>query len=149
MLYTAIMRFHIVTVGEPKLAYAKAGWEEYFGRLKHYHSLRVTHVADKHAYDSEYLLGVCGNSYKVALAIEGRQLDSPELADFLEKRALEGRELYFLVGGPEGLPQAVIDKADFAWSLSKLTFPHDLAMVVLLEALYRASTITAGTPYHK
>jgi 23S rRNA (pseudouridine1915-N3)-methyltransferase len=53
------------------------------------------------------------------------------------------------VGGPEGLPQAVIDQADLAWSLSKLTLPHDLAMVVLLEALYRASTISAGQPYHK
>ncbi|MBX6334197.1 23S rRNA (pseudouridine(1915)-N(3))-methyltransferase RlmH [Candidatus Saccharibacteria bacterium] len=143
------MRIHIVTVGEPKLTYAKAGWEEYFSRLKHYHTLRVTHVPDKYAYDSDYLLGACGNAYKMALAIEGKQLDSPELAAFLEKRALEGRELCSLIGGPEGLPQAVIDKADFAWSLSKLTFPHDLAMVILLEALYRASTITAGTPYHK
>lgn len=143
------MKIHIVTIGEPKLAYAKAGWEEYFGRLKHYHTLRVTRVADKHAYDTGYLLGACGNGYKVALAIGGKQFDSPELAAFLEKRALEGRELCFLIGGPEGLPQEVIERADFAWSLSKLTFPHDLAMVVLLETLYRASTITAGHPYHK
>lgn len=143
------MKIHIVTVGEPKLPYAKQGWQEYFGRLKHYHSLRVTRVPDKHAYDGEYLLGACGGAYKVALAIEGKQLNSPELAAFLEKRALEGRELCFLIGGPEGLPQTVIDRADYAWSLSKLTFPHDLAMVVLLEALYRASTITAGTPYHR
>jgi 23S rRNA (pseudouridine1915-N3)-methyltransferase len=143
------MKIHIVTIGEPKLAYARAGWEEYFGRLTHYHNVRVTHVADKYAYNSQYLLDACGNAYKVALVIEGKQFDSPELAQFLEKRALEGRELCFIVGGPEGLPQEFIDKADFAWSLSKLTFPHDLAMVVLLEALYRASTITAGTPYHK
>jgi 23S rRNA (pseudouridine1915-N3)-methyltransferase len=143
------MKIHVVTVGEPKLAFAKAGWQEYFERLKHYHSLRVTHVADKYAYDADYLLGTCGNGYKVALAIEGKQFSSPELAEFLEKRALDGRELCLLIGGPEGLPQAVIDKADFAWSLSKLTFPHDLAMVVLLETLYRASTINAGQPYHK
>lgn len=143
------MKIHIVTIGEPKLAYAKAGWEEYFGRLKHYHTLRVTRVADKHAYDTGYLLGACSGGYKVALAIGGKQFDSPELAAFLEKRALEGRELCFLIGGPEGLPQEVIERADFAWSLSKLTFPHDLAMVVLLETLYRASTITAGHPYHK
>src|SRR5262245_30680566 len=127
------MKIHIVTVGEPKLAYARAGWEEYFGRLKHYHALRVTHISDKYAYDADYLLNVCGNGYKVALAIDGKQLSSPELAEFLEKRALDGRELCLLIGGPEGLPQSVIDKADFAWSLSKLTFPHDLAMVVLLE----------------
>lgn len=143
------MKIHIVTIGEPKLAYAKQGWQEYFNRLKHYHNVRITHVPDKHAYDAEHLVSICGNGYKVALVITGKQLSSPELSEFLDKRALEGRELCFLVGGPEGLPQTVIDRADYAWSLAKLTFPHDLAMVILLEALYRASTITAGTPYHK
>lgn len=143
------MKIHIITVGDPKLAYAKEGWQEYWNRLKHYHKLRVTHVADKHAYDSEFLLNTCGNAYKVALVIEGQQVTSPELATFLEKRALEGRELCCIIGGPEGLPQEVITKADFAWSFSKLTLPHDLAMVVLLETLYRASTISAGQPYHK
>jgi 23S rRNA (pseudouridine1915-N3)-methyltransferase len=143
------MKIHIVTVGEPRLGYARAGWQEYLGRLKHYHNLRVTHVADKYAYDGEYLMNACGNGYKAALAIEGRQLSSPELAKFLEKRALDGRELCFIIGGPEGLPQSVTSAADFAWSLSKLTLPHDLAMVVLAETLYRAGTINAGQPYHK
>jgi 23S rRNA (pseudouridine1915-N3)-methyltransferase len=54
-----------------------------------------------------------------------------------------------MIGGPEGLPAVVIEQLDYQWSLSKLTFPHDLAMVVTLEALYRASTIAAGSPYHK
>lgn len=143
------MKIHIATVGEPKLAYARAGWEEYLGRLKHYHSLRVTHIADKYAYNAEYLLDACGNAYKVALVIEGKQLSSPELAEFLEKRAIDSRELCLMIGGPEGLPKEAIDRSDFAWSFSKLTFPHDLAMVVLLESLYRASTISAGQPYHK
>ena len=143
------MKIHIVTVGKPKLAYAREGWQEYLGRLKHYHSLQVTHVADKYAYDGGYLLDVCGNSYKVALVIEGKQMSSPELAEFLEKRALDGREVCFIIGGPEGLPGAVIDAANFAWSLSKLTLPHDLAMVTAAEAMYRASTINAGHPYHK
>ncbi|HLZ14886.1 MAG TPA: 23S rRNA (pseudouridine(1915)-N(3))-methyltransferase RlmH [Candidatus Saccharimonadales bacterium] len=143
------MKLHIVTVGEPKLAYARAGWDEYLSRLKHYHQVRVTHVADKHAYDPAYLLQMAGSAYKIALVIGGEQLASPQLAQFLEKRALEGREVCLLVGGPEGLPSAVISEADSQWSLSKLTFPHDLAMVILLEALYRASTISAGQPYHK
>lgn len=143
------MKIHLVTVGEPKLAYAKTGWQEYFDRLKHYQTLRVTHVPDKYAYDAAYLANACGNAYKIALVIEGKQLSSPELAASLEKRALDGRETCFIIGGPEGLPQATIDAADFAWSLSKLTLPHDLAMVVLLETLYRASTINAGQPYHK
>lgn len=143
------MKIHIVTVGEPKLAYARIGWDEYLKRLQHYHAVRITHVADKWAYDPAYLWQTAGNAYKTALVIEGEQLSSPSLATFLEKRAVEARELCFLVGGPEGLPQKAINDADFEWSFSKLTFPHDLAMVVLLESLYRASTISAGQPYHK
>jgi 23S rRNA (pseudouridine1915-N3)-methyltransferase len=143
------MKLHIVTVGEPKLAYAKAGWGEYLKRLRHYHTVRITHIADKWAYDATYMLQTAGNAYKVALVIDGKQYTSPELADFLEKRALDAREVCLIVGGPEGLPEAVIHETDMQLGLSRLTFPHDLAMVVLLEALYRASTITAGQPYHK
>ena len=143
------MKLHIITVGEPKLAYAQAGWNEYLKRLGHYHSVRVTHIADKWAYNTSHLLEAAGRAYKIALVIDGAQLESAELANFLEKRALEGREVCCMIGGPEGLPPDVAQHADFRLSLSKLTFPHDLAMVVLLEALYRASTISAGQPYHK
>lgn len=144
------MKLHLVTVGEPKLPYAKLGWQEYLTRLQHYHTVRVTHVPDKWAYDAAYLLQAAGQgSYKTALVIDGKQFTSPELAAFLEKRALEARELCLLIGGPEGLPVEVIQKADLQLGLSKLTFPHDLAMVILLETLYRASTISAGQPYHK
>lgn len=143
------MKLHLITVGEPKLPYAKAGWEEYLKRLKHYHSLRVTHIADKFAYDASHLLDAAGSAYKVALVIDGKQYTSPELSSFLDKRAMDGREVCFLIGGPEGLPQEVIDQADLQWGLARLTFPHDLAMVVMMEALYRASTISAGIPYHK
>jgi len=143
------MKLHLITVGEPKPPYAKAGWEEYLKRLKHYHSLRVTHIADKFAYDTSHLLDAAGSAYKVALVIDGKQYTSPELSAFLDKRAMDGREVCFLIGGPEGLPQEVIDQADLQWGLARLAFPHDLAMVVMLEALYRASTISAGIPYHK
>ncbi len=143
------MKLHIVTVGEPKLAYAKLGWDEYLKRLQRYHQVRVTHVADKWAYDAAHLLQFAGNAYKVGLIIEGKQLSSPELSDFLDKRAMDGREVCLLVGGPKGLPIDVQQATDFAWSFSRLTFPHDLAMVVLVESLYRASTIGAGHPYHK
>lgn len=144
------MKLHIITVGQPKLPYAQAGWDEYIGRLKRFHQVRITHVADKHAYSTSHLQQVMGSSYAVALVIEnGKQFSSPSLATFLEKRALESREVCFIVGGPEGLPPAIQQQADFRWSFSDLTFPHDLAMVVLAEALYRASTINAGLPYHK
>lgn len=143
------MKLHIVTVGEPKLAYARQGWDEYMKRLQHYHQLSVTHIPDKYAYDAEYIRKATAGTYVVALEITGSQLSSPQLAAFLSKRALEGRAVSFVIGGPEGLPQAIRDAADYQWSFSQLTFPHDLAMVILLESLYRASTITAGVPYHK
>ena len=142
------MKLHIVTVGKPKLAYAQAGWDEYLKRLQRLHSVRVTHVADKQN-DAAHLLAAAGKALTVALVIDGPQLTSPELAAFLDKRALDASELCFIVGGPEGLPPEIIAQADTQLSLSKLTFPHDLAMVILLEALYRASTISAGHPYHK
>ncbi|HEY1063803.1 MAG TPA: 23S rRNA (pseudouridine(1915)-N(3))-methyltransferase RlmH [Candidatus Saccharimonadales bacterium] len=142
------MKLHIITIGQPKLEYARQGWEEYWNRLKHYHDLRVSHILDKNN-DATHILEAAGNSYKIALEIEGKQFSSPELAKFLEKRALDGREISFTIGGPDGLPQAVRDAADLQWSFGGLTLPHDLAMVTLLEALYRASTINAGQPYHR
>lgn len=143
------MRIHIITIGRPKLAYAKIGWEEYVSRLRRFHTLKTTAIADKFAYSAKPILEAAGNAYTIALVIEGQQLTSPQLADFLEKRSVDSKELCLLIGGPEGLPQEVIDRADYRLSLSKLTLPHDLAMVVTLEALYRASTILAGQPYHK
>lgn len=143
------MKLHIVTIGEPKLAYAREGWQEYLKRLGRYHDVRVTHLADKWATDSKHILQTASSAYLVSLVIDGTQLSSEALSDFLISRALEGRELCLIIGGPNGLPDDVINKSDFNWSFSKLTFPHDLAMVVLLEALYRASTIAAKHPYHR
>lgn len=142
------MKIHLVTIGEPKLTYAQAGWAEYTKRLGYFHQLRTTHIADKQN-TAEHILATAGNAYKIALVIDGSQLSSPELASFLESQAQAGRELCFIIGGPDGLQPEVISDADKQLSLSQLTFPHDLAMVVLAEALYRASTIAAGHPYHR
>lgn len=142
------MKLHIITVGEPKLAYAKTGWVEYIKRLQHYHAVRVSHIADKYAYNAARLLQTAGG-YKVALVVDGPQKTSEELAVWMERRAADGRETCLLIGGPEGLPQEVVAAADMQLGLSRLTFPHDLAMVLLAEALYRGSTIAAGQPYHK
>lgn len=143
------MKIHIITVGKPKLMYAKQGWEEYLSRLQRHHEIRVTHLADKFAYDAKKITETIGASYAAVLEIKGKQLSSPELAAFLEQRTLEAREVCFIIGGPEGLPQEIIESADIQLSFSKLTFPHDLAMVILAEALYRATTINARLPYHK
>lgn len=143
------MKIHLVTVGRPKLAYAAAGWEEYLARLQRLHAVRVTHIADKFAYDPAKFREVTASTFVVVLEIEGTAVSSERLADFLRQRELEAREVSFVIGGPEGLPQTVRELADFRWSLGPLTLPHDLAMVLTMEALYRASTINAHLPYHK
>ena len=143
------MKVQIVTVGKPKLDYAKQGFEEYFTRFSRLHQVRHIAIADKYAYDGGYILDTTKGTVRVVLEIKGTEFTSENLADFLRKRELESREVSFIIGGPEGLPQEVRDIADYQWSLGRLTLPHDLAMVVTLEALYRASTINAHLPYHK
>ena len=143
------MKLHIITVGQPKLQYAKLGWDEYLSRLKRLHAVRITHLADKYAYDAKKFAEVTAGTYTIACEITGTEHSSESLAQFLITRELEAREVSFIIGGPEGLPQVIRDNADFQWSFGKLTLPHDLAMVTLLEALYRASTINAHLPYHK
>lgn len=143
------MKLHLVTIGQPKLSYAKLGWQEYLSRLQRIHTVRTTHIADKHAYDTKKIAETVQGTFTVVLEIEGKNLSSEDLANFLRTRELDAREVSFVIGGPEGLPQEIRDHADFQWSFSKLTLPHDLAMVTLTEALYRASTINSGLPYHK
>lgn len=143
------MKLHIITVGQPKLTYARLGWEEYCRRLGRYHQLRLTHLADKYANQPKQFEAAIGNAFMVALEIGGKNLSSHELSEFLHKQAVSSREVCFIIGGPDGIPSEVSAAADLQWSLSALTLPHDLAMVVLAEALYRASSIQAGHPYHR
>lgn len=143
------MKLHLITIGKPKLPYAVEGFQDYLSRLERQHTVRITHLADRFAEDVPKILETCGGAYKVVLAIGGQELSSEELAGFLQKRELESREVCFLIGGPYGLPEEIIGHADYRWSLGMLTLPHDLAMVVTVEALYRATTINTGYPYHK
>ncbi len=143
------MKIRLVTVGEPKLQYAKLGWRDYAARLSKLHSLKIVHVQDKYAYDTKQLLSATEGCFRVAMVIGAQQLSSERLAQFLETKAQHGQELAFIIGGPEGLPEDFIDKCDYELSLSELTLPHDLAMVVTAETLYRSSTINSGYPYHK
>jgi 23S rRNA (pseudouridine1915-N3)-methyltransferase len=143
------MRLHVITIGKPKLAYARSGWEEYLGRLERLHTVRVTHLGDKYADDAARIREATSGTYVVALEITGADPSSESLALFLRERELEAREVSFVIGGPNGLPQEIRESANYRWSLSRLTLPHDLAMVVTLEALFRASTLNAGLPYHR
>jgi 23S rRNA (pseudouridine1915-N3)-methyltransferase len=81
----------------------------------------------------------------VLLSSDGREFDSVELSRWLEERRQDGRDLCFVIGGPRGLD---LDQCDTRLSLGRITLPHQLARVVLLEQLYRAHKILAGEPYH-
>lgn len=85
----------------------------------------------------------------VLLDERGRQLDSPQLGERLQGWQSDGRDLGFIIGGPDGVSENVRKRANFCWSLSKLTLPHGLARVFFVEALYRAWSIGAGHPYHR
>lgn len=143
------MKIKFVTIGKPKLDYAKLGFSEYLTRLGRLHDVNHVVISDKHAYDADFILQTVQATTLCVLDIGGDGFSSESLAMFLKKRELDAREISFVIGGPEGLPEKVREIARFSWSLGPLTLPHDLAMVVALEALYRASTINAGLPYHK
>lgn len=145
------MQLHIITIGEPKLAYAKVGWQEYWQRLGRYHKITVSHLKGKNqSAESAAILKTAGSTPLVALDPRGQQFSSEELSNYLDSRALAGvGRLSFAVGGPLGHTPQLRQNSALLWSLSQLTLPHDLAMLVLLEALYRASTISAGEPYHR
>jgi 23S rRNA (pseudouridine1915-N3)-methyltransferase len=155
--YNPAMRLHLVTVGSPKLEYARTGCELYETRLSRFHKLKVTRVRDSKRSgeaakqeEGERILEVIGSAFLIALDLKGKMLDTVGLAQALEKLGVDGHgEIAFVIGGDEGLSDAVRAKAGLLWKLSDLTFPHDLAQLVTLEALYRASTVSAGVPYHK
>ena len=85
----------------------------------------------------------------VALDVVGQGWDTQQLSKRLETWQQAGRDVYLLIGGPDGLAPACLERANERWSLSPLTLPHALVQVVLAEALYRAWSVTAGHPYHR
>ena len=89
------------------------------------------------------------DEYVVALDEHGSQMTTRELAGWLKMRMQDGRDVAFLIGGPDGFAPGVLERSDLKWSLSRLTFPHALVRVVLAEQLYRAHGVLANHPYHR
>jgi 23S rRNA (pseudouridine1915-N3)-methyltransferase len=142
------MKLKIITIGEPKLSFAREGFKEYIKRLNAYHKVQVVHLKDNSS--DNKIIDVIGNLFCVVLDEKGKELTSKELSVFLEQKAVQSvGEMCFVIGGPDGHGEEIKKRADYLWSFGKMTLPHDLAMVVLVEALYRASTISAGHPYHR
>lgn len=154
------MRLIVVAAGTRLPDWVDAGFEEYAGRLTRDYRLELKEIAlgqraagctaQAVAREGERMLAaIPQGAYVVALQVAGRNLSSEQLAQFLQARARDGREVVFCIGGPEGLAAQVDARAELKWSLSALTLPHALARVVVAEALYRAVTIIKGHPYHR
>jgi len=99
--------------------------------------------------EQRLLAAVRKDEYVVALDERGSEMTTRELAGWLGQRMQDGRDLAFLIGGPDGFASGVLGRSDFKWSLSRLTFPHALVRVVLAEQLYRAHGVLTNHPYHR
>ena len=159
------MRITVVCVGKIKEKYFTMGIDEYSKRLSRYCKLEIIQVPDEktpdNASEAEELMikkkegerilkNIKDNAYVIALAIEGKMLTSEELADKIDKLGVGGdSHIVFVIGGSLGLDDEVLKRADFKLSFSKMTFPHQMMRMVLLEQVYRGYRILNGEPYHK
>ena len=159
------MKITIVCVGKIKEKFYRDALAEYTKRLSRYCSLSITEVADEktkeQASDVEcafikdregerILKSIREDGYVITLAIDGKNLDSVELSKKIENLALTGKSnLYFVIGGSLGLSDEVMKRADYKLSFSRMTFPHQLMRVILLEQIYRSYRIINHEPYHK
>lgn len=160
-----MFRIKIICVGKLKEKYLQLGISEYSKRLKPYLNLELIEVADeacperageaekekiKNREAERILKSIEYQEHVILLDIHGKNLDSPEVAALLEDLAVQGRSnVTLVIGGSLGVGNAVAERADYRWSFSKLTFPHQLMRLMLLEQLYRAVKISKGEPYHK
>ena len=126
-------------------------YEEYTRRLRS--SMRVDleelNVGKNKSDEEKRLLERIGDDYLVTLDEHGKSLTTVELAKWLAQRQQDGRNLSFVIGGPDGLAPEILEKAALRWSLSALTFPHAMVRVILAEQLYRAQSVLQNHPYHR
>ena len=159
------MKVTILCVGKIKEKFYRDAIDEFVKRLSRYCKLEILEVADEktveEASDTEIrivkekegerlLKNIKENAYVICLCIDGKQLDSEELSSKIEGLGIQGvSHIYFVIGGSLGLADEVVKRADFKLSFSKMTFPHQLMRVILLEQVYRSYRIIHGEPYHK
>lgn len=159
------MKITLVTVGKIKEKFYSDAIAEYVKRLSRYCKLDIIQVADEKTPDSasetverqirekegeRILSSIKDGSYVVALAIEGEMVDSVRLSEKISALGVGGTsQIVFVIGGSLGLSDAVLKRADYKLSFSRMTFPHQLMRVILLEQIYRSFRIMNGEPYHK
>ena len=159
------MKISLIAVGKVKEKYLRDAIVEYSKRLSRYCKLDIVEVADEktpeHASEGverqikakegeRIAKHIRDDAFVIALAIEGQQLTSEELARKIDGLGLHGTShIQLIIGSSLGLDPAILKRADYLLSFSKMTFPHQLMRVILLEQIYRAYKINAGEPYHK
>ncbi|QFT91171.1 Ribosomal RNA large subunit methyltransferase H [Bacillus sp. THAF10] len=159
------MNISIITIGKLKEKYLKQGINEYLKRLSAYAKIEIIELPDEKApeqlsdaemeqvknKEGERILGkISDDTHVIALAIEGKQRSSEELAKEMDRLATYGKsKIAFVIGGSLGLSGDVMKRANDTLSFSRMTFPHQLMKLILLEQIYRAYRITRGEPYHK
>jgi 23S rRNA (pseudouridine1915-N3)-methyltransferase len=159
------MKITIISVGKLKEKYLKQGIQEYLKRLSAYAKMNIIEVPDEKAPETmseaemeavkvkegERILGnITPDTFVITLEINGKMLTSEQLAAKMDELATYGKsKVAFVIGGSLGLSKAVEQRSDLALSFSKMTFPHQLMRLVLLEQVYRGFRIVRGEPYHK
>ena len=159
------MKITILCVGKVKEKFYRDAIAEYSKRLSRYCKLEIIEVSDektseqatqteidivKNKEGERLLKNIKDDAYVFCLAIDGKQLDSVELSQNMDKLMTGGKShLVFVIGGSLGLSDDVLKRADYKLSFSKMTFPHQLMRVILLEQIYRSFRISNNEPYHK
>lgn len=159
------MNISIVAIGKLKEKYLKQGIDEYIKRLSVYAKVDIIELPDEKAPENlsdqdmkivkdkegeRILSKISPDAHVIALAIEGKMKSSEELADNMDRLATYGKsKVTFIIGGSLGLSDTVLKRADEKLSFSRMTFPHQLMRLILLEQVYRAFRINRGEPYHK
>lgn len=159
------MKISVICVGKLKERYWTDAQAEYCKRLKRFSQIEVIEVAEegtsedpsdaqvqkcKEKEGQRLLQKVEQGAYCIVMDLKGKKLTSPQLADKLKEIPLQGKShIAFLIGGSFGLSTDCIKRADFLFSMSDLTFPHQMARVILLEQIYRGMKINANEKYHK
>lgn len=159
------MKISIISVGKIKEKYMRDAIAEYTKRLGAYCKIQIVEVPDektdenasqlmcemvKNKEGERILKHIKEDTYVVTLEIEGMMLSSEDLANKIERLGISGKSnVVFIIGGSLGLSDSVKKRSDYAVSFSKMTFPHQLMRVVLVEQIYRSYRIITGAPYHK
>jgi 23S rRNA (pseudouridine1915-N3)-methyltransferase len=145
------VRVRIVAVGTRMPEWVTQAYEDYTRRMRS--SMRIDleelPVGRNKTEEEKRFIERVGDDYVAALDEHGKSLTTVELARWLAQRQQDGRNLSFVIGGPDGLGPEILKKAQLRWSLSALTFPHAMVRVILAEQLYRAHSVLQNHPYHR